>query len=208
MLTGMDQGVRTLRRGMAGITSLHLPRVRRSARRLARRLALASVTRILGAPPVRRLLTRRARRAWRRVTSVVFVCAGNICRSPFAEAIARRRAGEDADLVSAGFFPVEGRPSPAEAVAAAQRMDVDLSAHRSRATTPQMLARADAVFVFDADNCLKLLRASPRAALRAHPLGALAPDGDIFIDDPFNEDLSCEDAYARIEQVLSEAPRG
>ena len=69
----------------------------------------------------------------RRDATLVFICLGNICRSPFAEFWMVRRRPDLADHVtSAGFFP-GGRNSPDTAVAvAAQTFDLDLSVHVSR----------------------------------------------------------------------------
>lgn len=80
---------------------------------------------------------RRARRALARLdgpSSVAFVCHGNICRSPYAAELLRElisSAGRALEIASAGFHPVEGRPSPVEAIRAADRAGIDLSTHRS-----------------------------------------------------------------------------
>ncbi len=64
-------------------------------------------------------LMREARSAWATARSLLFVCLGNICRSPFAEWLAREHLDEDRSLLSAGTYPVAGRRAPTEAVAAA-----------------------------------------------------------------------------------------
>jgi protein-tyrosine-phosphatase len=66
---------------------------------------------------------------------VLFVCAGNICRSPFAEGLARRLAAErglDVEFASAGKIAFDGDRCPPDAVAAAKEFGVDLSSHRAR----------------------------------------------------------------------------
>lgn len=81
------------------------------------------------------------------VSRVLFVCYGNICRSPYAAAALRRelsasdrpdperlgggRAPAPPDVASVGLFG-PGRPSPPAACAVAARHGLDLSAHRSR----------------------------------------------------------------------------
>jgi protein-tyrosine phosphatase len=135
-------------------------------------------------PPVRSALSRRARRAWSEGGEVLFLCSGNIWRSPFAEAVVRVTQ-PDRRVRSAGFFPQPGRPSPPEAVAlAAERWGIDLSEHRSAVVDGVAVAHAGAIFLFDAGNVLLLARRHPTALRRAHLVGALDPDGPLLIADP------------------------
>jgi protein-tyrosine-phosphatase len=73
---------------------------------------------------------------------VLFVCTGNLCRSPFAEAVARR---EGFDVESAGLSAYEGDEPPDDAIAAARELGYDLSSHHARPLTDEMLERADVV---------------------------------------------------------------
>jgi protein-tyrosine-phosphatase len=69
---------------------------------------------------------------------VLFVCAGNICRSPFAEGLARQLAakrGLDLEFASAGEIALDGDRCPPDAVAVAKEYGVDLSSHRARRLT-------------------------------------------------------------------------
>ena len=88
------------------------------------------------------------------VTSILFVCHGNVCRSPYAEAaFARaldRRAGVSVQVASAGFIG-PGRIPPETALAAAERRGLDLSDHRSRLVTPEIIRAASVVVVMAAD---------------------------------------------------------
>jgi protein-tyrosine-phosphatase len=79
---------------------------------------------------------------------VLFVCAGNLCRSPFAEGLARRLASErglDVEFESAGEIAYDGNRCPPDALEAARAHGVDLSAHRARRLTPERRAAADEV---------------------------------------------------------------
>lgn len=82
------------------------------------------------------------------MTSVLFVCTGNTCRSPLAEALARhggRLRRLDLTVASAGTFAVEGAPATGHAMRAAARRGADLSAHRSRPLASDTLTGADLV---------------------------------------------------------------
>lgn len=84
---------------------------------------------------------------WSAVRRLVFVCKGNICRSPYACA----KAG--ALGVSAASFGLDtGGGAPADPVARGNALarGIDLSTHRSRRLEPQHLATGDLVILFEA----------------------------------------------------------
>src|SRR5262249_55498338 len=86
---------------------------------------------------------------------VVFVCTGNTCRSPLAEALFRRRLAERRgwaadELPARGFYVLSagraagaGGPAAAEAVEVARAYGADLAAHQSRPLTADLAAQAD-----------------------------------------------------------------
>jgi protein-tyrosine-phosphatase/predicted ATP-grasp superfamily ATP-dependent carboligase len=159
--------------------------------------------RMLSLPGVRSWARWRARSALASARRVLFICRGNICRSPFAEQFARSLFGERIVVSSAGFFPKEGRTSPDNAMQAARELGVDLSRHRSRVLTAQDVAQADAIFVFDPMNLSDLLKAFPGARQRVHFLGALGVDGAVAIPDPWGSSLdSFSQTYHRIAGTL------
>ncbi len=97
--------------------------------------------------------------------SVLFVCMGNICRSPTAEGVFRHRA-EAAGLThrlhidSAGTHGYHvGEPPDARSMEYAAKRGYDLSAQRSRKVTARDFADFDYLLAMDHDN-LKLLRAA------------------------------------------------
>jgi protein-tyrosine phosphatase len=86
--------------------------------------------------------------------SFLFVCTGNICRSPFcagvAEKISRERRRGSIVSESAGIEVSHSLPPPEEAIHAADRFGVDLRGHRSRRVDAGLLERFDAVMVMEA----------------------------------------------------------
>jgi protein-tyrosine phosphatase len=88
------------------------------------------------------------------VRSLLFLCKGNICRSPYAERAAAKifsTAGvAGVEFASAGIDVRTPSPSPENAVAVARTMGVDLDAHRSRQVTAAMLDAFGAIFVMEA----------------------------------------------------------
>lgn len=111
--------------------------------------------------------------------SVLFLCHGNICRSPLAERYARSHlaAGgpSDVSVDSAGFVDAEARESPPRAVVAARAHDVDLRGHRSARVTAERVADSDVVVVMDVRNLRRVRREFPDAIPRTYLLPAFDP---------------------------------
>jgi len=77
------------------------------------------------------------------------VCTANQCRSPIAAALLRRTlAGTDVRVLDAGFGE-SGHPPTEQALEAADRIDLDLSAHASTTIDPSTIASADLVLVME-----------------------------------------------------------
>ncbi|HZP40438.1 MAG TPA: ATP-grasp domain-containing protein [Candidatus Binatia bacterium] len=167
------------------------------AARLAARAVRALGARLAARGPLRRLAVARARRALGRARYVLFVCKGNICRSPFAAAWARTVLAPDVRVASAGYHPRAGRAAPREAVEAAREHGIELAAHRSTVVDAELLRAADAVFVFDDENARTL---AARFAFVRPKLHRLAPGG---IADPYGGTLDdFRAAYAAIRRAL------
>ncbi|KYH25587.1 protein ArsC [Halalkalicoccus paucihalophilus] len=95
----------------------------------------------------------RIRRAIGPNSRVLFVCTGNVCRSPLAErALGARIDGTGVRAESAGLLDRTGRESPALSVETAAEYGIDLSTHRSTPVGREQVDRNDLVFVMDARN--------------------------------------------------------
>jgi glycine hydroxymethyltransferase len=82
------------------------------------------------------------------VKSVLFVCTGNICRSPIAEGLFRRLIGnrKDIEVASAGVHAVRGQPPSLYAVQVCESDGVDISDLRSQPLTSDLVDRATHIF--------------------------------------------------------------
>lgn len=98
-------------------------------------------------------------------TSVLFVCLGNICRSPLAEAAFAQEAerlGLDVEIDSAGTGDWHiGHPPDVRAAAVAQRNGIDIAHLRARQVTPRDFKRFDYIIALDAQNFADLQRMRP-----------------------------------------------
>jgi protein-tyrosine phosphatase len=97
--------------------------------------------------------------------SVLFVCLGNICRSPLAEAALRHEAGKarlDMVIASAGTGSWHiGHPPDPRAIAQALRHEIDISGYRARQVSREDFQRFDHVIALDRSNFADLKRMAP-----------------------------------------------
>jgi protein-tyrosine phosphatase len=101
------------------------------------------------------------------MTRVLFVCMGNICRSPTAEAVvrdfARRVAGIDLEVDSAGTHGYHVGDAPDErSIAAARRRGFDLGTLRARVVEAEDFERFDLVLAMDVQVLERLQELAPR----------------------------------------------
>lgn len=174
---------------------------------LIARAGLAGLSHVL---PLRAHMQNRTLQMLGNASRVLFVCKGNICRSPFAEYY-MRSVVPGLEVASAGLLPATGRSSPDAAVQAAAKRGVDLSAHRSRVLDSENLDRWDIMFAFDVDQFRALRRAAHRHGFSSEKIvlvGSLAMEGPLAIPDPYGKDLKTFEAtYERIERLIDFAAR-
>lgn len=149
---------------------------------------------------------RRLRQRLRHAKNICFVCYGNICRSPFAESYARKNINE-IHFFSAGFHQSEQRPSPTDAINAADAYDIDLSAHRSRCLTQAVVRMADIMFVFDRRNLRDMRFNFPEATGRTFLLSDLCATQSLEVVDPWDQGLAVfRGTYRTIQSCVDALP--
>jgi len=137
--------------------------------------------------------------------SFLFVCFGNLMRSPMAEAFFRKAVG-DAGLhgihgASAGLHAIPGNEAHPWALTASQGIGLPLTSHRAQPVTPDLVTQADAIFAMDFQNKAELLARFPEFESKILMLSAYA-DGPFRyreIPDPYFGDI---DATRRCYGVL------
>jgi len=146
--------------------------------------------------------------------AILFVCLGNICRSPLAEAAFRRAAEEAgldvlADSAGTGDWHV-GRPPDRRAQAVALRHGIDISSYRARQVERADFHRFDWIFALDADNLATLRLLAPDGGrARLSLLLDMVPgrEGEAVVDPYFGDeagfDLSWADVSAAADALVA-----
>lgn len=143
--------------------------------------------------------------------SVLFVCLGNICRSPLAEGafrteVAKRRLAIVTESAGTAAYHVGEKPDP-RAIATAKRNGVNISGHRGRQVKPSDFKRFDHIIAMDADNLANLKRIQPEdgtAKLSLMLDWAKGREGQP-VEDPYYGD---EDGFAVTWADVVEASKG
>ncbi|MBR9990591.1 MAG: low molecular weight protein arginine phosphatase [Gemmatimonadetes bacterium] len=140
--------------------------------------------------------------------NLLFVCSGNTCRSPMAEAITRsllrERGWKHVDVASAGTGAVTGSSASPEAVVVARERGLELDGHTSQPLTPELIGWADLVLVMGPSHmyAVRELGGAEKVSL----VTAFV-DGDGHAEpvaDPFGGDEELyREAFAQIEEAVA-----
>ncbi len=119
--------------------------------------------------------------------TVLFVCTGNVCRSPMAEGLFRRAAAGHGDfrVLSAGLGAVDGQPPTPHSVAAMRELGIDISNQCSRMLTAELVQDADYIFGMTRSHVDTITLLYPPAAEKIFLLREF--DGTV---DPFEKDIA------------------
>jgi protein-tyrosine phosphatase len=147
------------------------------------------------------------------VRKVLFVCLGNICRSPTAEGVFRHLLRQEApelqvEVDSAGTADYHlGEPPDLRSQRAAMRRGIDLGALRARQVTPADFARFDLILAMDRANLLELEAMRPKnSRARVQLFLEYAPElGRLEVPDPYLGDAS---GFEEVLDLSAAASRG
>lgn len=131
---------------------------------------------------------------------LLFVCTGNICRSPLAQVYAAHRLAArgraDVSVASASTLGITGSPAHPLSIAIAGDEGLDLRPHRSQPLTGFLLRASDLVLAMTEEHREECRRRFPSGVDRVKLLGSFraggrdrAPEGEI--GDPLGSDLDC-----------------
>jgi len=138
--------------------------------------------------------------SWKDVSRLVFICAGNICRSPYGEARARQLG---LSATSGGLTAVEGAPANSSALRNARPRGIDLVAHRSRPFVDLPLMRGDLLAIFEPAHLTAVASRAQAVGAQVTLLGLWAVPHRPYVADPYGKnDRYFQKCFALIDSAL------
>lgn len=139
-------------------------------------------------------------------TAILFVCMGNICRSPLAEGVLRHLANGAAmsdqltiDSAGTGGWHAGDAPDP-RSIAMARQHGVDISRQRARQVAPADFETFDLILAMDENNLANLLQSSPESERhKIHLFMDYATGRRENVPDPY---YGAEDGFLKVYNML------
>lgn len=132
--------------------------------------------------------------------SILFLCKGNICRSPFAEEYAKSKL-PSLNFYSAGINPKDGKESPDLAIVASRSFNIDLSKHGARKMSQKILDKFDIILVFDLENLMDIRKHYPQVKDKTFIISHIIDEP--WIDDPYGKRIEeFQNSYKLISESL------
>ena len=138
---------------------------------------------------------------------ILFVCTGNICRSPMAEYLLRERLPDDSAWIvrSAGLFAGRGMLASRPAIDVLMEKGIDISAHRSRQLSNDLVDAATLIVVMTASHNEQVRAVFSGAQTKVYSLKFFDPAADGDVGDPIG---SAVNVYRRARDEIDAALPG
>lgn len=136
------------------------------------------------------------------INSILVICLGNICRSPMAEGLLQKRY-PDKNIASAGLQDITaGWPADPSSVTVMKKHGIDISRHRARPLTPELLEKADLVLTMESRQSDSIRQRFPDYRGKIMRIGEF---GDYDVPDPYAGNI---DAFHESFELISKGLDG
>ena len=141
---------------------------------------------------------------------ILFVCTGNICRSPMGEGLLKAKLDPEiakkVHIISAGTYAMSGLPASSNAQTVAREFGVDLSDHDSQILTPYLISHSDLILAMEPGHAEIIHQMDPTSRVRTFLLKEFGQtpdrsDGNSEVYDPIGGD---DDLYHQVYKELDE----
>jgi protein-tyrosine-phosphatase len=148
------------------------------------------------------------------VSSILFICTGNSCRSIMAEGLMRKSlyelGKERIEVASAGTMATNGMPPTDETVKVMKEAGVDVSDFKAKSVTPEMVRKADLILVMEPMHKDSVLRKAPQASSKTFLLKEYGSDSKLLpkgysVHDPIGKPV--EDYRITRDEISAEIER-
>jgi protein-tyrosine-phosphatase len=142
--------------------------------------------------------------------SILFVCTANRFRSPlaatyFARQVVRNGDDDNFSISSAGTWATPGQPAMPKLIELAKNFDLNLSYHKSRIVTEEILSQADLILVMETGHKEAITHEFPETADRVFLLTEAVDESPVNIQDPYGpKHASSGEVFREIVNLLDE----
>jgi protein-tyrosine-phosphatase len=138
------------------------------------------------------------------MSSILFVCSGNVCRSPMAAGLMRRKLGQghvetDHRVFSAGIWALDGSSASENACVVMAERSIDISDHIAHTITANDVAEADLILVMSQEHADMILNTWPQYDWKVHRLADMSGKRR-DVRDPYGGSI---EAYRDCADILS-----
>jgi len=127
------------------------------------------------------------------MSKIMFVCTGNICRSPMAEGLLRQRfqdegLGERHQVTSTGVWASDGHPASANSVTAMAEQDIDIAGHSARTIIAHNVNEAELILVMSREHAQMIKQTWPQYKWKVYLLSEMVRKKQ-DVSDPYGGSL-------------------